>query len=110
MSVSFVYITAADEEAAGRLARDLVERRLAACANILGPIRSIYWWEGAVQEERETALILKTRADLVPRLTERVREIHDYDCPCVVALPVEAGNAAFLGWVEEETGGPPSAG
>ncbi|MEK7246595.1 MAG: divalent-cation tolerance protein CutA, partial [Pseudomonadota bacterium] len=67
------------------------------------PITSIYWWESKVQEEGETSFILKTRADLVDALTQRVKALHSYACPCVVALPVAAGNPAFLSWIENET-------
>ena len=64
---------------------------------------SVYRWEGAVQEEQETAIILKTRAENIDVLTARVKEIHSYDCPCVVALPVDGGNQEFLSWILRET-------
>ena len=103
MSVCMVYITAGDEAEAKALGRALVEARLAACANVLPGITPIYWWEGKVEEGREVALIAKTRADLVERLTAFVKERHSYDCPCVVALPIAAGNPAFLDWIAAET-------
>jgi periplasmic divalent cation tolerance protein len=65
---------------------------------------SIYWWQGALQQASETVLILKTRAELVERLTARIRELHSYDCPCVVALPIDGGNSAYLDWIAGETG------
>ena len=98
-----VYMTAANEAEAAKLARGLVEARLAACANILGPIRSFYWWDGKVQDEGEIALIAKTRAELVDALTAKVKELHSYSVPCVVALPIAAGNADFLDWIGQET-------
>ena len=103
MSACMVYITAGDEAEAKALGRALVEARLAACANVLPGITPIYWWEGKVEEGSEVALIAKTRADLVERLTEFVKERHSYDCPCVVALPIAAGNPAFLDWIAAET-------
>ncbi len=103
MSQCFVYVTASSAEEAGKIGRALVEARLAACANVLGAIQSYYWWEGAVQEDSEAALVLKTRADLVEALTAKVKELHSYDCPCVVALPIEGGNPAFLAWIDAET-------
>lgn len=103
MSHRLVYITASSEEEALKIARDVVERRLAACANVLGKIRSVYWWQGAVQEEGEAALIVKTRVDLLDALTQRVKEIHSYTLPCIVALPIEGGNPAFLDWIDTET-------
>jgi periplasmic divalent cation tolerance protein len=103
MGKCLVYITASGPEEARRIGRALVTARLAACANVFGGISSIYWWEGEVQEDVETALIVKTREALVPAISEKVREIHSYDCPCVVALPVGGGNPAFLEWIESET-------
>lgn len=105
MSYSLIYITAADAEEAKALGRALVEARLAACANVLPGIVPIFRWEGEVQEGSEAALIAKTRTDLVEQVIELVKERHSYDCPCVVALPIEKGNPAFLDWIAEETGG-----
>lgn len=104
MTACFVYVTAPDADAARRIGRVLVEERLAACANVLGGITSIFRWEGRVQEEGEAALIAKTRADLVPALTERVKALHSYSCPCVVSWPLTAGNPDFLAWIAAETG------
>ena len=99
-----IYITAENTDEARAIGRALVDARLAACANVLGPMTSIYRWEGAVQEGEEAVLIAKTTAALVEALTAKVRELHSYDCPCVVALPVEDGNPAFLDWIAAETG------
>jgi periplasmic divalent cation tolerance protein len=82
----------------------LVEERLAACANIIGPVRSLYWWEGKLQDEPEAICLCKTRADLVARLAQRVKELHSYECPCVVAVPIVGGNPAFIEWIARETG------
>lgn len=99
----FVYVTAADREAALALGRALVEERLAACANVIDGMESIYWWQGKLEQAREAVVILKTRAGLVAALTERVRALHDYDCPCVVALPIVGGNPDYLSWIAAET-------
>ena len=98
-----VYMTAANADDAARIGRALVERRLAACANVLGPIRSFYWWDGAVQDDAEVAFIAKTRAELVPELTAAVKAMHPYSVPCVAALPIAGGNPEFLAWIEAET-------
>lgn len=98
-----VYVTAPSHEEAVRLARIAVGERLAACANVQGPITSVYWWDGKLNEDGEVALVLKTRAELVEALTARLREAHPYDCPCVVALPIDGGNPAFLAWIAAET-------
>lgn len=103
MTVTLIYVTASSGEEARTIGRTLVHERLAACANVLPAIISMYWWEGGVQEDQEASLILKTRAELVERLTGRVRELHSYDCPCVVALPITGGNSAFLDWIVNET-------
>ncbi len=106
MDLRFVYMTAATREEARRIGRALVEERLAACVNILPGMNSLYWWQGAVQDEQETVLIAKTRAALVERLSERVRALHSASVPCVVALAIEGGNPAFLQWIVDETDAP----
>jgi len=103
MAVSFCYVTAGSREEALAIGRTVVEERLAACANVLDGMSSIYWWQGALEEASEAVLILKTRAELLERLVARVRELHSYDCPCVVALPIDAGNPAYLEWIARET-------
>ena len=72
---------------------------------MLGDIRAFYWWEGKVQDELETGFVLKTREELVDRLVARVKEMHSYSCPCIVALPIQGGNPDYLAWIEAETGG-----
>jgi len=103
MTSTMIYVTTSSREEALRIGRDVVADRLAACANVLPGITSVFRWQGDVQEDRETAMILKTRSDLVERLTARVKELHSYDCPCVVALPITDGNPDFLRWIVEET-------
>jgi periplasmic divalent cation tolerance protein len=103
MSVRFVYITAVGREQAEFIGEKLVEDRLAACVNILAPMTAIYWWKGEVQHDTEAVLIAKTTAEQVERIVARVRELHTYAVPCVVALPIEQGNPAFLRWIVEET-------
>lgn len=103
MSAMLVYVTCRSEEEAHVIARAVVGERLAACANILGAIRSLYWWEGSLEDGEEVALILKTREDLVARLTARIKETHGYSVPCVAALPIVAGNPDYLAWIEAET-------
>lgn len=103
MKATMIYITVGSKDEALAIARKVVEERLAACANVLSGATSVYWWEGAVQEDGEVPMILKTREDLVEPLVERVRELHSYDCPCVVALSIAAGNPDFLSWIASET-------
>lgn len=102
-AVMMAYVTAPNRDEALKLAATLVEERLAACANVIDGVTSLYWWQGAVQHEPEASLILKTRADLVEALKRRVCELHSYTVPCVVAWPIAAGNETFLDWVRSET-------
>lgn len=101
--VRVVLVTAPDAETGARVARTLLEDHLVACANLLPQVRSLYRWEGRVEDEPEVLLVLKTRSALVDALSERVREVHPYDVPEVIALPVTAGHAPYLKWVLEET-------
>jgi periplasmic divalent cation tolerance protein len=103
MTHRLIYMTTETEADAERIGRALVGERLAACVNIVAGIRSMYWWDGEVRQSGETILIAKTRTSLVDRLTERVRELHAYDCPCVVSLAIDGGNPAFLDWIDAET-------
>jgi periplasmic divalent cation tolerance protein len=103
VAASFCYVTAGSRAEALAIGRAVVEERLAACANVLDGMTSIYWWQGALEQAGEAVLILKTRTELVERLTARLKELHSYDCPCVIALPIAAGNAAYLDWIACET-------
>ena len=105
MNASFVYVTAANKAEALAIGRALVEERLAACANVLDNMTSLYHWEGKLQEDSEAVLIAKTREDLVEQLIERVKALHSYSCPCVVSWPIPAGHQAYLDWICEETRG-----
>lgn len=102
-ATQWLYMTAANRQEAQIIARTLVEERLVACANILGDIESFYRWEGAVQNDAEVALILKTRSVKVNAVTQRIKALHSYDCPCVVALDIQGGNPAFIDWIVQET-------
>jgi len=95
-----VLVTAPPKKAAA-LARALVEERLAACVNLLPGVTSVYRWEGEVQEDGETLLVVKTTAAAIARLTARILELHPYEVPEVIALPLEPGegNEAYLRWL-----------
>jgi len=105
MDLRFVYITCKDRDEARRIGRDLVESRLAACANILDGMNSFYYWEDQLQDDHEAVLIAKTRAERMDDLVARVCELHSYDLPCVVGLPIADGNPDYLRWVHESTPG-----
>jgi periplasmic divalent cation tolerance protein len=94
-----VTTTAPDRAEAERLARALVERRLGACAQLVDPIRSVYWWDGAIREEAEVLLVVKTTADRVEGIGALLKEMHPYQVPELVAVPVSDGSPAYLGWI-----------
>jgi periplasmic divalent cation tolerance protein len=94
--------TAPDGETAARIARTLVEERLAACVNVVPAVRSIYRWQGRVEDDAEVLLVIKTRAERVDALAERLRALHPYELPELVALPVAAGSAPYLDWLAAE--------
>ena len=98
-----VLVTAGSAEEAGRIGRTLVEERLIACANVVGPIRSVYRWQGEVQEASEHLLVLKARAADFTALEARVCALHGYEVPEVLALAVRAGSAPYLAWLAEAT-------
>jgi len=98
-----VYMTTSNEAEAEAICSALVRERLAACANILGTSKSLYWWEGKVQTDSETAVVLKTTGDKLEALTEKAKNLHSYDCPCIVAVNIQSGNLDFLNWIENET-------
>ncbi len=99
---SVVVFVTAPKEKASEIARHLVEKRLAACVNIVGEVESIYWWQGRVEEDKESLLIIKTRLDALQRLMEEVRRIHPYQVPEVIAIPIIAGLEDYLEWLENE--------
>ena len=99
---SLIYITTKNEIEAVTLARLLIESRLAACANIVESIRSLYCWKGKFHDEREALLILKTKTSLVAKLITHAKKNHSYECPCIVSFPIEKGSAGFLKWIGEQ--------
>ena len=102
MAITLIYITTENKTEAERIGQALVEEHLAACANIIDGMSSIYRWEGRLMQGNETVLIAKTIEAKVPTLIQRVKALHSYDCPCIVALPITDGNEAFLNWVAGE--------
>jgi periplasmic divalent cation tolerance protein len=98
-----VLTTVDNEEAGVMLARGIVEARLAACVQIVGPIRSVYWWEGKVDEAREWQLLMKTTNERLPELEEHIKANHSYDTPEIIETEIIGGSAEYLGWVSEET-------
>ena len=104
MSVVSVYAVFADGDEAQRIGRQLIEERLAACINILGPCRSIYRWQGAIETADEVAAILKTSASVVDRLINRIAELHSYEVPAITVWPIDKLLGSYGDWVEESVG------
>jgi periplasmic divalent cation tolerance protein len=98
--IATVYATFGSAEEAASIARTLVEERLAACANILGPCRSIYRWQGEIEDVQEVAALFKTRADIAEALIARLAELHSYDMPAAVVWPIEAAQPLYAQWVQ----------
>ena len=98
-----VFITASNEDEAANIARALVEGRFAACVNIVRNLRSIYSWQGKVEDESEVLMIVKTQKKLFHSLSQKVRELHSYSVPEIIALPIVDGSEDYLKWLKEVT-------
>ncbi|MBO6793031.1 MAG: divalent-cation tolerance protein CutA [Balneolaceae bacterium] len=100
-NLRIVYITTSNNEEAVKIGRSLVEEELAACVNIIGGMKSIYRWEGKIEEAQECVLLVKTHYSKMKLLTKRVKELHSFDCPCVVSLTLteNEGNTDYIQWL-----------
>lgn len=99
-----VYITAKDRQEAERIGRALLEARLVACVNLTDGMRSLYWWEGRIEEASECVLIAKSVASRQDRIIAKVKELHGYRIPCIVFWTLTGGNPDFLEWIAKEAG------
>jgi periplasmic divalent cation tolerance protein len=100
MSYVVVIITTPNKEDAVKIVRSLLKERLIACANIVGPVSSLFWWQGKIDEENEFLVFMKSHKNLFERLSERVKEIHSYDVPEIIALPIIDGSPPYLDWLK----------
>lgn len=98
-----LFITAPNPQEGLKIAEALVAEKLAACVNVVEKVTSIYWWQGKVERDAEALLIVKTKSSLVEALTARVKQLHSYTVPEVIALPIERGNPDYLKWIDEVT-------
>jgi periplasmic divalent cation tolerance protein len=103
MAAMLVITNAPDQAVALQIAHHVVELRLAACVNILAPCRSVYRWQGAIEEAAEVPLLIKTTTDRYPDLERAIKSVHPYDVPEIIAMPIAAGLPSYLGWVESES-------
>lgn len=97
---SFIYITASSKDEAEKIAKALLEDRLAACVNIF-PINSMFWWEGKIENANEYAMIVKTTAEKFAEIRKKVKELHSYKVPCICEIPISRGLREFLDWIDE---------
>ena len=104
MQTFLIYITTRDKSQARDIGRYLVESRLAACVNIFNNMNSMYIWQDQFQDDQEAAVIAKTTQARLKDLIEAVKERHDYECPCIVAMPITEGNPDFLNWIAAQVG------
>lgn len=102
-----LYVTTANKQEARQLGSVLVKNKLCACVNILEGMESLYWWEGEVQSDRECILLVKTTKKMVPKVTKTIKKHHSYDVPCVISLPLSAGegNPEYLQWLRDAVNG-----
>lgn len=98
-----IFITAAHKKEAESIAQGLIRNKLAACVNIVAGVDSLFWWKGRVERTKEALLIVKTRRSLINRLIKKVRALHSYEVPEIIALPIIAGNKKYLDWLNEST-------
>jgi periplasmic divalent cation tolerance protein len=97
-----VFTTTEKKEEANRIAKEVVEKRMAACAQVIGPIESTYWWKEEIEKAEEWLCLMKSRSDLYQQLEEAIREVHPYEVPEIVSVPITAGNPSYLEWLDTE--------
>lgn len=98
-----VEVTTSGAEESKKIGRQMVEERLAACANILATVHSFYWWKDKLEEDSESILLLKTVEEKIPLLINRIKELHSYENPAIIVLPIVAGSEEYFKWIEKET-------
>lgn len=98
-----IYITTGSISEAKKIGRTLVEEKLVACSNIISPIRSIYSWQGKICDDKEVLMVLKTKKKLFKQIAKRVEELHSYDVPEIIAIPIIEGSSKYISWINEET-------
>jgi periplasmic divalent cation tolerance protein len=100
MAYLIVFMTASNREEAVKIVRTLLEERLIACGNIIDSVCSLFWWQGEIEEEKEVLVIMKSREKLFKKLSKRVTEIHSYDVPEILAVPIVDGSQSYLDWLK----------
>ena len=101
MQPTLIYITVPNREEAILLSRELVGKKLAACANIIDHVTSLYWWDGEIDQNNELIIIVKTLSSYVDQIVTLVKQLHSYDCPAILAVPVTGGNNDYIEWISK---------
>ncbi|OGS21287.1 MAG: hypothetical protein A2252_08465 [Elusimicrobia bacterium RIFOXYA2_FULL_39_19] len=96
-----VFITCSNTKEADKIAQTLLKLKLTACANLIPEIKSVYWWQGKIENSSETMMILKTKTSLLSKLIKEVKKLHSYSVPEIIALPITKGNPDYLKWINE---------
>ena len=99
---SLLYITTSESSESEKIAKILLEEKLVACSNIIPQVKSLYLWKGQIEEDNESVLLIKTRADKIDKVIKRVKEIHSYQTPCILEFNVKKGSNEYLQWMEKE--------
>ena len=99
---ALVYITTSGEEESKKIGRTIVEERLAGCVNIIPTIKSLYWWKGEIEDDIESILIVKTKVSNIENIIKRVKEIHSYENPAILAIPIIEGSKSYLDYLDGE--------
>jgi periplasmic divalent cation tolerance protein len=99
-----VLVTTSNKEEAEKIARSLLDKRFISCANIIGPVCSLFWWQGKIDEAQEHLILMKTRKDLFSRVSERVKALHSYKVPEIIAIPMVEGSKDYLEWLDKSLG------
>jgi len=100
MSYQIVFMTAPNREEAVKIVRTLLEEKLIACGNIMDPVSSFFWWQGKIEEEKEVLVLMKSHETLFKKLSKRVKELHSYDVPEIIAFPIVDGSPSYLDWMK----------
>lgn len=101
MSYIIVLVTAKDKAQASKIAKGLLEAKLIACANIITGVESFFWWQGKIDRSKEVLLVLKTKSNLFKKLESKIRSLHSYEVPEIIALPIVSGSKAYLKWIDD---------
>lgn len=98
-----IFVTAKDQVQAKQIATALLEEKLVACVNMIDAVRSMYWWEGKIQDEQEVMLVIKSKAGLFEQICSKIKSLHSYAVPEIIALPIQEGNPDYLKWINTST-------